>query len=109
MVCRISDLKAATSLNGMLLTISREAPRDLHFEGAWTESWTHRRCLHQHRTLKEAAECVSRQGPAWYVFAVQDGKPRQLTAPEERSLQEFRRLRDPLSHAHGQSGSDSHS
>ena len=109
MVCRISDLKAATSLNGMLLTILHEAPRNLHFEGAWTEGWTHRRCLHQHRTLKEAAECVSRQGPAWYVFAIQDGKPRQLTATEERSLQEFRRLRDPLSHARGQSGSDSHS
>jgi len=103
MVCRISDLKAATSLNGMLLTSHAEIPQNLHFEGAWTEGWTHRRCHHQHRTLKEAAECVSPQGPAWYVFAVQDGRPRQLTATEERGLQEFRNLRHPLSHVRGQS------
>jgi hypothetical protein len=103
MLRRLSDLKAATSLNGMLLEIRSKVPRNLHFEGAWTESWTHRRCLHYHRTLIEAAECVVPEGPAWYVFAVQDGKPRQLTGPEERTLQEFRRFRHPLKRAHGHS------
>ncbi len=26
---------------------------NLHYEAAWTDSWTHRRCLHEHRTLIE--------------------------------------------------------
>jgi len=29
-----------------------------HFEAGWTESWSHRRCLHEHLTLIEAAECA---------------------------------------------------
>jgi hypothetical protein len=103
MLRRLSHLKAATSLNGMLLTIHPEAPWNLHYEGAWTESWTHRRCQHHHGTLREAAECVFPEAPAWYVFAVENGTPRELTDTEERSLQEFRRLRHPLSRAHGQS------
>lgn len=103
MLRRISNLKAATSFNGMLLELRSEFPCNLHYEGAWTESWTHRRCQHQHRTLMEAAECVIPEGPAWYVFAVEAGRPRQLTETEERSLQEFRRSRHPLKYVQGES------
>jgi len=103
MLRRISNLKAATSLNGMLLEIHSEVPWTLHYEGAWTDSWTHRRCLHHHRNLMEAAECVFPEGPAWYVFAVENGTPRELTDAEESSLEEFRRLRHPLKRAQGKS------
>jgi hypothetical protein len=103
MLRRISHLKAATSLNGMLLELRSQVSWDLHYEGAWTDSWTHRRCLHHHGTLGEAADCVIPEGPAWYVFAVENGKPRELTYTEERSLEEFRRLRRPLKRAHGKS------
>lgn len=103
MLRRISNLKAATSLNGMLLELHSQSPLDLFYEGAWTESWTHRRCQHQHQTLVEAAECALPEGPAWYVFAVENGQARQLTETEERRLQEFRRTRHTLKRAHGQS------
>jgi hypothetical protein len=100
----ISNLKAATSFNGMLLELRPQIPQNVHYEGAWTESWTHRRCRHHHRNLIEAAECAIPEGPAWYVFAVENGKPRELTSIEERSLEEFRRSRHLLKRAHGQSG-----
>jgi len=96
-------MKAATSFNGMLLELRSQFPWNLYYEGAWTESWSHRRCQHHHRNLTEAAECVIPQGPAWYVFAAENGKPRELTAIEERSLEEFRRAHHPLKRAHGQS------
>jgi hypothetical protein len=103
MLRRISNLKAATSLNGLQLSVHPETIPNLFYEGAWTESWCRRRCQHRHRTVAEAAECAVLEGPAWYVFAVQDGKPRQLTNTEERSLQELRRARWPLKQARGAS------
>jgi uncharacterized protein DUF4411 len=42
-----------------------------HYEAAWTESWSHRRCLHEHPTLTEAAKCATPHGAGWYVFAVE--------------------------------------
>jgi len=97
MLLRIFNLKAATSLNGLELKLSRSG---VTYEGAWTESWCHRRCQHRHKTIEEAAECVSPQGPAWYVFAVENGRARELSAVEQSSLEEFRRTRWPLQRAH---------
>jgi hypothetical protein len=101
MLRRIFHLKAATSLNGMLLELRSQVPSNVRYEGAWTDSWTHRRCRHHHHTLREAAECVIPEGPAWYVFAIENGKPRELTDIEERSLEDFRRIRHPLKRAYG--------
>jgi hypothetical protein len=62
---------------------------NIHFEAGWTESWSHRRCLHEHPTLLEAAACAAPHGAGWYVFAVEDGHPRQLKATEEAIVNEF--------------------
>jgi hypothetical protein len=61
-----------------------------YYEAGWTDSWSHRRCLHQHRTLLEAAGCAAPHGAGWYVFAVEDGIPRQLKAAEDEIVNEFR-------------------
>jgi hypothetical protein len=69
------------------------APQDPHnayYEAGWTDSWSHRRCLHEHRTLLEAAACAAPLGAGWYVFAVEDGSPRQLKAAEDEIVNEFR-------------------
>ena len=63
---------------------------NLHFEAAWTDSWSHRRCLHEHQTLLEAAKCAMPHGAGWYVFAVEAGTPRQLTDAEDGVVNEFR-------------------
>jgi len=62
-----------------------------HYEGAWTESFVHMRCWHQHPTLLDAAKCASAQGiPGWYVFCVEFDSPRQLAGPEEDQVRAFR-------------------
>ena len=63
---------------------------NLHYEAAWTDSWSHRRCLHEHRTLIEAAKCAMPRGAGWYVFAVDGDTPRQLSEMEDRIVNEFR-------------------
>jgi hypothetical protein len=63
---------------------------DLHYEAAWTDSWSHRRCRHQHQTLLEAAKCARPNGAGWYVFAVDARGPRQLTDAEDAIVNEFR-------------------
>lgn len=63
---------------------------NLHYEAAWTESWSHRRCLHEHKTLIDAATCAGPHGAGWYVFAVESGAPRELLADEEQVVDEFR-------------------
>ena len=35
---------------------------DIHFEAGWTDSWSHRRCMHEHQTLLQAAECGMKHG-----------------------------------------------
>jgi hypothetical protein len=63
---------------------------NLRYEAGWTESWSHRRCLHEHRTLIEAAGCAAPHGAGWYVFAVEGGTPRELQEVEEGIVNEFR-------------------
>ena len=61
-----------------------------HYEAAWTESWSHRRCLHKHPTLIEAAKCAMPHGAGWYVFAVECGTARQLSGVEEHAVDKVR-------------------
>jgi hypothetical protein len=63
---------------------------NLHYEAAWTDSGSFRRCLHRHQTLIEAAKCAMPYGAGWYVFAVNGGTPRQLTDAEDAVVNEFR-------------------
>jgi hypothetical protein len=63
---------------------------ETHYEAAWTESWMHRRCMHNHPTLIEAAKCAMPSGCGWYVVAVEGNSPRHLTEAEERIVNEFR-------------------
>jgi hypothetical protein len=67
-----------------------QGPHNAYYEAGWTDSWSHRHCLHEHRTLLEAAACAAPHGAGWYVFAVEDGNPRQLKAAEDEIVNEFR-------------------
>ena len=60
------------------------------YQAGWTDSFCHRRCMHEHPTLIEAAECGMPHGAGWYVLAVENGKPRQLWKPEEKIVDRFR-------------------
>jgi hypothetical protein len=62
----------------------------LHYEAAWTDSWSHRRCLHEHQSLADAAACAMPHGAGWYVFAVEGGDARELNIQEEGALNELR-------------------
>jgi len=63
---------------------------NLHYEAAWTDSWTFRRCGHNHDGLLEAAKCGMPQGAGWYVIAVEDGTLRELTEREDKIVNNFR-------------------
>ena len=63
---------------------------NLHFEAAWTESWCHLRCFHEHRTVLEAAQCAMPHGCGWYLIGVENGEPRGLTDQEEQIMNRFR-------------------
>ena len=63
---------------------------NLYYEAGWTVSFCHRRCMHVHSTLIEAAECGMPRGAGWYVFCVEHGTPRQLLGDEEDVVNEFR-------------------
>jgi hypothetical protein len=63
---------------------------NIHYEAGWTDSWSHRRCLHKHQRLTEAAECAMPTGAGWYVFAVENGAPRQLLDAEEKTVNRYR-------------------
>jgi|SRR6516165_60482 hypothetical protein len=63
---------------------------DIHFEAGWTDSWGHRRCMHEHESLIEAAKCGSQHGCGWYVFAVEKGEARPLSIPEDEIVNPFR-------------------
>ncbi len=78
----VSDIMAALRVRFWFL--------NPHYEAAWTESWSHRRCLHTHLTLIEAAKCAMPHGAGWYVFAVESGKPRELNEEEEDVVNRFR-------------------
>jgi hypothetical protein len=66
------------------------ALNDIHYEAGWTESWCHRRCMHVHKTLIDAAKCGMPQGAGWYVFAVEQGEPRELLPAEDGVVERFR-------------------
>jgi hypothetical protein len=72
------------------LRLRYRALNDIHYEAAWTESWSHRRCMHSHKTLLEAAECALPTGAGWYVLAVERGQPRELLAAENHIVERFR-------------------
>ena len=61
-----------------------------YYEAGWTESWSHRRCLHKHYALPAAATWAMPQGAGWYVFAAENGHPRQLDEAEENIVNNFR-------------------
>ena len=63
---------------------------NLHYEGAWMESWSHRRCMHTHQTLIDAAKCAMPHGAGWYVFAVECGTAPQLSGVEEYAVDKVR-------------------
>ncbi len=63
---------------------------NLHYEAAWTESWSHRRCFHGHQSLIDAAKCAIPTGAGWYVFAVESGTARELSIAEDMVVNEFR-------------------
>ena len=63
---------------------------NLYYEAGWTDSFCHRRCLHEHPTLIEAAECGMPHGAGWYVLAVENGTSRQLLGDEEDVVNKFR-------------------
>jgi len=63
---------------------------NVHYEAAWTDSWCHQRCGHAHQTLIDAANCAMPQGAGWYVVGVENGEPRELTAAEDKIVNEFR-------------------
>ena len=86
-----------SSLTGRISRLGSRKPepqppeaQNAYYEAGWTDSWSHRRCLHEHRTLLEAAACASPHGAGWYVFAVEDGSPRQLKPSEDRIVNEYR-------------------
>jgi hypothetical protein len=66
------------------------ALNEIHYEAAWTDSWSHRRCMHKHLTLTEAAECALPTGAGWYVLAMERGEPRELLPAEDRVIDRFR-------------------
>lgn len=68
----------------------RYSSMNVRYEAGWTESGNHRRCLHEHATLIEAAKCAMPQGAGWYVFAVEGDTPRELNETEDRIVNEFR-------------------
>jgi hypothetical protein len=63
---------------------------NLYYEAAWTDSFCHLRCWHEHPTLLEAAECGMPHGAGWYVLAVENGTACQLWKPEENVVNKFR-------------------
>ena len=46
--------------------------------------------MHEHKTLLEAAKCAEPTGAGWYVFAVENGQPRELGKSEEEIVNRFR-------------------
>jgi hypothetical protein len=62
----------------------------VHYEAGWTDSWSHRRCMHKHQTLIEAAQCAMPTGAGWYVFAVENGEGRELNEKEDGIVNGYR-------------------
>ena len=82
-----TDFLVYKSPGGVMKDVS---PAPIHYEAGWTDSWSHRRCMHKHRTLEAAAKCAEPYGAVGYVFAVEDGVGRELRATEENVVREMR-------------------
>jgi len=67
---------------------------NIHYEAGWNDSWSFRRCLHEHKTILAAAKCAMPQGCGWYVFAVENGEPRELHGNEDEIVNRFRFRKD---------------
>jgi hypothetical protein len=65
-------------------------PARTHYEAGWTDSWSHRRCFHKHRTPSAAAKCAEPYGAYGYAFAVEGGEGRELKATEENVVRAIR-------------------
>lgn len=63
---------------------------NISYQAGWTDSFCHRRCMHEHRTLREAAACGSQYPCGWYVLAVENDTPRQLTEAEDAVVNKLR-------------------
>jgi hypothetical protein len=61
-----------------------------HYEAVWTDSGGDCRCRHKHQMLSDAARCGLPRAAGWYVLAVVRGEPRQLTAAEDKIVNDFR-------------------
>ena len=61
-----------------------------HYEVAWTDSLGDCRCRHKHQMISDAARCGLPRAAGWYIFAVERGKPRQLTIAEDKIANDFR-------------------
>ena len=69
----------------------RFASLNRHYQAGWTDSFVHYRCWHEHPTLLDAAKCAESQRVCGaYVFAVDFGVPRELTAVEDEQVRVFR-------------------
>ena len=84
-----------TSVSPILVQIMaglrhRYASLNRHYEAAWTDSWCHRRCLHTHQTIIEAAKYATPHGAGWYLVCVEFEETRALTANEDQVVNEFR-------------------
>jgi len=64
--------------------------RRVFYEVGWTDSWTFRRCCHIHDSLIDAAKCGMPRSAGWYVFAVENGRERELSASEDKVVDDFR-------------------
>jgi hypothetical protein len=61
-----------------------------HYEAAWTDNQGDYRCRHKHQMLSDAARCGLPRPAGWYILAVERGEPRQLTAAENKIVNDFR-------------------
>jgi hypothetical protein len=46
--------------------------------------------MHKHQMLSDAARCGLPRAAGWFVLAVERGKPRQLTAAEDKIVNDYR-------------------
>ena len=91
-LAHMADQKADRQIKLLVEIIEtlRAKSLNLSYQAGWTDSFCHRRCMHEHLTLIEAAECGMPHGAGWYVLAVEKGTPRQLWASEENVVKKFR-------------------
>jgi len=91
--CLVSTLSSSPPLLPDIMEALRRRFSSLnrHYEAAWTDSFTHFRCWHEHASLIDAAKCAASQGTCgWYCFVVEFDAPRELTDDEDALVRAFR-------------------